>query len=176
MASEMWKINPAFLEVGRLAYQELIEELSQEDWNYADGTDKELTEILLALVIINSISWRNSKIIYPTSDQFLESGVSEPVAAKLETIVKEQIDEKWLKENVKTTLLPDIAWGGDPNVIKDTAKAYLKDGVDGFNLSASMGDSNEVELIVDKSTGFSFPIYGFVNRKYPHAINKKVVL
>ena len=77
-----------------------------------------------------------------------------------------------MKKNIKTTLLPKLAWGGAPDVIRETAKAYLKDGVDGFNLSAKIGDSNgEEDVIFDRSSGFSFPIYGFIMRIIPQSIN-----
>lgn len=172
MDSGIWVINPAFLQMGRLAYQEIINQLPQS-WAHGDGTDKELTEILLALVIINSIHWRHSMIRYPNTKHFLDAGISTPIGEKLETFIKKQIDEKWLKKNIKTTLLPDLAWGGAPDVIRETAKAYLKDGVDGFNLSAKIGDSNgeEEEVIFDRSSGFSFPIYGFIMRIIPQSIN-----
>jgi hypothetical protein len=167
MVSGRWVINPAFLELGKLADRKVPDVV---------GKGTEVNQVMMALAIINSLHWSDyGKLIYPEDDHFKEQSWDEEQAGILVDIVDENISPEWVKENVKTTVFPHLPWGGNPITISDTAKDYLQYGIDGTNLRI-VSDNSDNDLVDHVTSGFRYPIYGFIKMVIPQSINKKVVL
>lgn len=167
MVSGRWVINPAFLELGKIADRKVP--------NVA-GKGTEANRVMMALVIINSLHWRDDGTLITPEDSHFEEGTwDKEQAGILVDIIDETINSEWVKKNVKTTVFPYLPWGGNPNTIKDTAKDYLQYGIDGTELRIISEDNNN-DLVDHIVTGFRYPIYGFIKRVIHQAINKKVVV
>lgn len=167
MVSGRWVINPAFLELGKVADRKVP--------NVA-GKGTEANQVMMALVIINSIHWRDDEtLIKPEDNHFEEQGWDEEQTEILVDIIDKNITSEWVKKNVKTKVFPHLPWGGNPKTIHETAKDYLQYGVDGTKLRIVSDDSDN-DLVDHVVSGFRYPIYGFIKRIIPQAINKKVVV
>ena len=162
-----WVLNPAFLELGKHADRKVPD---------VAGKGTEVKQVMMALTIINSLHWRENTIIYPKRQEIEnDGGWTEKQAIILRELIVDYITPKWIEKNVRTNVFPNIAWGGNHNTIRDTAKKYLEYGIDGTNLRIISDDVGN-DLVDDVVSGFRYPIYGFVNKIIPQAINKKVVV
>ena len=167
MVSGRWVLNPAFLELGKHADRKVPD---------VAGKGTEVNQVMMALTIINSLHWRENTITYPKWQEVEnDGGWTKEQAIILRELIVDYITPKWIDKNVRTNVFPNIAWGGNHTTISDTAKKYLKYGIDGINLKIVSDDTGN-NLVEDVVSGFRYPIYGFVNKMIPQAINKKVVV
>lgn len=168
MDSESWKLNPAFLELGKLADQKVPN---------VGGKGTEVNQVMMALVIINLLQWRENKMIYPEVHEIEgDGGWTEKQAIVLAELIADNITPKWIDKNVRTNVFPNIAWGGHHSVIRDAAKQYLEYGIDGTNLRIISDDGFDTDLVEEVESGFRYPIYGFIIKDIPQSINKKVII
>ena len=167
MVSGRWVLNPAFLELGKLADRKVPNVV---------GKGTEANQVMMALVIINSIHFREGTLIHPDASDFEEADWNAEQADILVEIVDEYVTPEWVKENIKTTVFPQLPWGGNPETIHDAAKDYLQYGIDGTKLTIVSDDSYDYNLVEHGVSGFRYPIYGFIKIIMPQSINRENVM
>lgn len=166
MVAGRWVINPAFLELGKLADRKVPN---------VRGKGTEANQVRMALTIINSLHWREETLIYPEASHFEEADWDKKQTKILAEIVSDNVSTEWIKKNIRTTTFPYLPWGGNPASIMEAAKDYLQYGIDGIKLTIISDDSDN-DLVDHVETGFRYPIYGFIKLSMPQSINRENVM